>query len=185
MCLGGSRQPAHRYQSLANVPAAQFEEALSGPDKPTTAAIDFSTCSRLRCRRSIPFASRLPRSCARLSLSRKWSLSPFNRSRSESFGCAVIRRSFCRGSLEVRGRQFQHALMCNLYSMTATVDELRRMFGPFEGDTTNLPSFGELVPSSERIANGGRSVANPSRLSSGTCVRVSASRSSSRPAFGR
>ena len=27
--------------------------------------------------------------------------------------------------------------MRNLYSMTATVDELRRMFGPFEGDTDN------------------------------------------------
>ena len=27
--------------------------------------------------------------------------------------------------------------VCNLYSMTATVDELRRMFGPFEGDTDN------------------------------------------------
>ncbi len=36
--------------------------------------------------------------------------------------------------------------MCNLYSMTATVDELRRIFGPFEGDTTNLPSFDEIYP---------------------------------------
>ena len=25
--------------------------------------------------------------------------------------------------------------MCNLYTMTATVDELRRLFGGFEGDT--------------------------------------------------
>jgi putative SOS response-associated peptidase YedK len=36
--------------------------------------------------------------------------------------------------------------MCNLYSMTATVDELRRIFGSFEGDTTNLPPFDEIYP---------------------------------------
>ena len=36
--------------------------------------------------------------------------------------------------------------MCNLYSMTATVDELRRIFGPFEGDTHNLPPFDEIYP---------------------------------------
>ncbi|MEG3155418.1 SOS response-associated peptidase [Sphingomonas sp. RB1R13] len=36
--------------------------------------------------------------------------------------------------------------MCNLYSMTATVDELRRMFGPFDGDTANLPPFDEIYP---------------------------------------
>ena len=36
--------------------------------------------------------------------------------------------------------------MCNLYTMTATVDEMRRVFGPFEGDTTNLPPFDELYP---------------------------------------
>ncbi len=36
--------------------------------------------------------------------------------------------------------------MCNLYSMTATVDELRRVFGRFEGDTTNLPPFDEIYP---------------------------------------
>jgi putative SOS response-associated peptidase YedK len=36
--------------------------------------------------------------------------------------------------------------MCNLYSMTATVDELRRIFGPFEGETTNLPPFDEIYP---------------------------------------
>jgi len=36
--------------------------------------------------------------------------------------------------------------MCNLYTMTATVDEMRRMFGPFEGDTTNLPPFDEIFP---------------------------------------
>jgi putative SOS response-associated peptidase YedK len=36
--------------------------------------------------------------------------------------------------------------MCNLYSMTATVDEMRRVFGPFSGDTTNLPPFGEIYP---------------------------------------
>lgn len=36
--------------------------------------------------------------------------------------------------------------MCNLYSMTATVDELRRFFGPFDGDTANLPAFDEIYP---------------------------------------
>ena len=36
--------------------------------------------------------------------------------------------------------------MCNLYSMTATVDELRRIFGPFEGDRTNLPPLDEIYP---------------------------------------
>jgi len=38
------------------------------------------------------------------------------------------------------------AAMCNLYSMTATVDEMRRLFGPFEGDTTNLPPYDEIYP---------------------------------------
>lgn len=36
--------------------------------------------------------------------------------------------------------------MCNLYTMTATVDEMRRLFGPFEGDTSNLPPFDEIFP---------------------------------------
>jgi len=36
--------------------------------------------------------------------------------------------------------------MCNLYSMTATVDELRRLFGPFAGDTSNVPPFDEVYP---------------------------------------
>ncbi len=36
--------------------------------------------------------------------------------------------------------------MCNLYSMTATVDEMRRIFGAFEGDTNNLPAFNEIYP---------------------------------------
>jgi putative SOS response-associated peptidase YedK len=36
--------------------------------------------------------------------------------------------------------------MCNLYSMTATVDELRRLFGGFAGDTTNLPPYDEIFP---------------------------------------
>jgi putative SOS response-associated peptidase YedK len=36
--------------------------------------------------------------------------------------------------------------MCNLYSMTATVDEMRRIFGPFDGDTTNLPAYDEIFP---------------------------------------
>lgn len=36
--------------------------------------------------------------------------------------------------------------MCNLYSMTATVDEIRRVFGAFEGDTMNLPPFDNIYP---------------------------------------
>lgn len=36
--------------------------------------------------------------------------------------------------------------MCNLYSMTATVDEMRRVFGPFRGDTDNFPPFGDIYP---------------------------------------
>ena len=36
--------------------------------------------------------------------------------------------------------------MCNLYTMTATVDEMRRLFGPFEGDRDNFPPFGEIYP---------------------------------------
>jgi len=36
--------------------------------------------------------------------------------------------------------------MCNLYSMTASVDELRRLFGTFEGDQSNLQTFDEIYP---------------------------------------
>jgi len=36
--------------------------------------------------------------------------------------------------------------MCNLYTMNASVDELRQVFGPFRGDTANLPSFGDIYP---------------------------------------
>ena len=36
--------------------------------------------------------------------------------------------------------------MCNLYTMTATVDEMRRLFGPFEGDRLNLPAYDEIYP---------------------------------------
>ena len=36
--------------------------------------------------------------------------------------------------------------MCNLYNMTATVDEMRTLFGPFRGDTNNLPPFGDIYP---------------------------------------
>jgi len=35
--------------------------------------------------------------------------------------------------------------MCNLYQMTATVDEMR-VFGGFVGDRYNLPTFGEIYP---------------------------------------
>ncbi len=36
--------------------------------------------------------------------------------------------------------------MCNLYTMTATVDEVRRTFGEFAGDRTNLPPYDEIYP---------------------------------------
>jgi len=36
--------------------------------------------------------------------------------------------------------------MCNLYSMTATVDEMRQVFGPFRGDTLKLPPFDDIYP---------------------------------------
>jgi putative SOS response-associated peptidase YedK len=36
--------------------------------------------------------------------------------------------------------------MCNLYSMTATVDEMKKLFGPFDGDRANLPQFDEIYP---------------------------------------
>ena len=36
--------------------------------------------------------------------------------------------------------------MCNLYTMTATVDEMRRLFGAFAGDRDNLPAYDEIYP---------------------------------------
>ena len=50
--------------------------------------------------------------------------------------------------------------MCNLYSMTATVDEMRRVFGSFDGDATNFPPFDEIFPGQtapvlRRTAEGG------------------------------
>lgn len=36
--------------------------------------------------------------------------------------------------------------MCNLYSMTATVDEMKKLFGSFEGDRANLSSKPEVYP---------------------------------------
>lgn len=36
--------------------------------------------------------------------------------------------------------------MCNLYSMTASVDAMRQLFGPFAGDRSNLPGFPEIYP---------------------------------------
>ncbi len=50
--------------------------------------------------------------------------------------------------------------MCNLYTMTATVDEIRRAFGSFEGERANLPPFDELYPGRpapvlRRAASGG------------------------------
>ena len=36
--------------------------------------------------------------------------------------------------------------MCNLYTMTASVAEIRDLFGPFDRDTANLPPFDEIYP---------------------------------------
>lgn len=36
---GISRQTAHKFQALANIPEADFERALSGPEKPTTKGV--------------------------------------------------------------------------------------------------------------------------------------------------
>jgi putative SOS response-associated peptidase YedK len=36
--------------------------------------------------------------------------------------------------------------MCNLYTMNASVDEMRSLFGPFEGDRDNLPAIGDIYP---------------------------------------
>ncbi|WP_118856719.1 SOS response-associated peptidase [Sphingomonas mesophila] len=36
--------------------------------------------------------------------------------------------------------------VCNLYSMTATVDEMKKLFGAFEGNRANLPPFDEIYP---------------------------------------
>ena len=39
--------------------------------------------------------------------------------------------------------------MCNLYRMRASVDELRRAFGPLANDTTNLPAYDAIYPDRE------------------------------------
>jgi len=36
--------------------------------------------------------------------------------------------------------------MCNLYAMTAPVSEMKKLFGPFEGEQSNLPLFEEIYP---------------------------------------
>ena len=39
--------------------------------------------------------------------------------------------------------------MCNLYRMRASVDELKRAFGPLANDTTNLPAYDAIYPDRE------------------------------------
>lgn len=39
--------------------------------------------------------------------------------------------------------------MCNLYRMTANVDEMKRLFGAFEGDRANLAPLEEIYPKYE------------------------------------
>ena len=36
--------------------------------------------------------------------------------------------------------------MCNLYSMTASVDAMKQLFGSFEGDRANVQSYAEIYP---------------------------------------
>lgn len=36
--------------------------------------------------------------------------------------------------------------ICNLYKMTATVDEMKKLFGAFEGDRSNLQSYDAIYP---------------------------------------
>ena len=39
--------------------------------------------------------------------------------------------------------------ICNLYRMRASVDELKRAFGPLANDTTNLPAYDAIYPDRE------------------------------------
>lgn len=39
--------------------------------------------------------------------------------------------------------------MCNLYKMTASVNELAKLFGRFHGDRENLPAYDEIYPDRE------------------------------------
>ena len=39
--------------------------------------------------------------------------------------------------------------MRNLYRMRASVDELKRAFGPLANDTTNLPAYDAIYPDCE------------------------------------
>ena len=56
-----------------------------------------------------------------------------------SFYCAERR-------LAKRGAARSTAAMCNLYTMTATVDELRRLYGSFDGDREKFTPFNEIYP---------------------------------------
>jgi hypothetical protein len=55
--------------------------------------------------------------------------------------------------------------MCNLYSMTASVDEMKRLFGSFEGERDNLPPFDEIYPGKPRRCCAGRMGAGSSSRS--------------------
>lgn len=66
---------------------------------------------------------------------------------------ALERASECCLQVQVTGQVLAKSTetrsttpMCNLYTMTATVDEMRRVFGSFDGDRENLPPLNEIYP---------------------------------------
>lgn len=52
--LGMSRQAAHRFQAVANIPQSDFERALSGPERPTTAGVLRHAEARAKVRDPLP-----------------------------------------------------------------------------------------------------------------------------------
>lgn len=49
---------------------------------------------------------------------------------------------------EVAIAEYDH-LMCNLYRVRSSVDELRRMVGAFDGDRSNFPTYDAIYPNQE------------------------------------
>jgi hypothetical protein len=60
---GMSRQAAHRFQALADMPAERFEEALQAPEKPSTAGI----LRHVEARREAPAPTPTPKVARRCS----------------------------------------------------------------------------------------------------------------------
>lgn len=51
---GMSRQAAHRFQALADIPEAEFDHALRGPDKPSTSAVLKHAAARAKVHHPAP-----------------------------------------------------------------------------------------------------------------------------------